>query len=153
MLPSETPVRDVMTADVLTLSPTQSVTEAARLLSERQVGAAPVVDGERLVGMLDDDDLIVSEARLHFPTTIHVLDAYLMMPGSLSRFEHELRKAVAATVADVMDDSFETIGPDDTLEQAASVMHDGQLTHVAVVDGGRLVGILARGDLVRALVQ
>src|SRR5262249_25472367 len=131
----------------------QPVTEAARLLADRRIGAAPVIDGDRLVGMVDDDDLIVSEAKLHFPTTIHVLDAYVMMPGSLSRFEHELRKAVAATVADVMDEDFETIGPDGTIEEAASLMHGHNLTHLAVVEGGRLVGILARGDLVRALVQ
>jgi CBS domain-containing protein len=152
MLPRETPVREVMTADVITVAPTQSVADAARLLTERRIGAAPVVSDGKLIGMLDDDDLIVEEARIHFPTTIAVLDTYLMMPGSLARFERELKKAVGATVADVMDDEFESIGPDDTLEQAASVMHERSTTHLPVVDGDRLVGIIARGDVVRALV-
>jgi CBS domain-containing protein len=150
----DTPVADVMTATVVTVQPEMAVTDAAKLLGEKNIGAAPVVDSAgRLVGMLFDDDLIVQDARIHFPTVISVLDAYLVLPGQLSRFEHELKKAVGATVADVMDDEYQRIGPRDTLEQAATVMHEKHVTHLPVVDGDQLVGILARGDLVRALAR
>jgi CBS domain-containing protein len=153
-MPRSLPVREVMTSDVVTLRPDQSVTDAAKLFTERRIGAAPVVDtGEKLVGMVSDDDLLASEARIHFPTTIAVLDAYLMLPGSLARFEHDLRKAVAASVADVMRTDLITVTPDDPLEQVATLMHERNLTHLPVVEGGRLVGIVARGDLVRALTR
>jgi len=153
-MPRDTPVADVMTATVVTVQPEMAVTDAAKLLGEKNIGAAPVVDSAgRLVGMLFDDDLIVQDARIHFPTVISVLDAYLVLPGQLSRFEHELKKAVGATVADVMDEKYQRVGPDDTLEQAATVMHEKHVTHLPVVDGDRLVGILARGDLVRALAR
>jgi CBS-domain-containing membrane protein len=141
-----------MSRNVVTLRPDQSVAEAADVLADKQIGAAPVVDaGGKLAGLLRDEDLIVSEARLHVPTVISFLGADLVLPSSLHRFEHELKKAAGATVADVMATEFVTVKPDDNLEDLASLMHDRDVTHVPVVDGGKLVGIVARGDLVRFL--
>ena len=92
-----------MTRDVVTLRPDQPVAEAADVLAGKQIGAAPVVDAAgKLVGLLRDEDLIVSEARLHVPTVISFLGADLVLPSSLHRFEHELKKAAGASVADVM---------------------------------------------------
>lgn len=148
---AEPVVRDVMTADVVTLRPDQTVAEAADVLARHRIGAAPVVDDGRVVGLLNDDDLIVSEARLHLPTTFNLLGAQIMLPGSQHRFEEELEKAVGATVGDVMDDDFVTVEADDTLMALATVMHDRGVTHVPVLEDGRLVGIVARGDLVQHL--
>jgi CBS domain-containing protein len=151
-MPATTPVSDVMSRDVVTLRPNQTVQEAADVLADKAIGAAPVVDADgKLAGLLRDEDLIVSEARLHVPTVITFLGADLVLPSSLHRFEHELEKAAGATVADVMVTEFATAKPDDNLEDLASQMHDRDVTHVPVVDGGTLVGIVARGDLVRFL--
>jgi CBS domain-containing protein len=151
-MPATTPVSAVMSRDVVTLRPDQSVAEAADVLAGKQIGAAPVVDDSgKLVGLLRDEDLIVSEARLHVPTVITFLGADLVLPSSLHRFEHELKKAAGATVADVMTTEFATVKPDDSLEDLAALMHDRDVTHVPVVDGGKLAGIVARGDLVRFL--
>jgi CBS domain-containing protein len=149
-----TTVRDVMTTDVVTLRSDQTVEEAADLLSQRRIGAAPVVDagaGGELVGLLRDEDLIVSEARLHVPTVISFLGADIVLPSALHRFEHELKQVAGSTVGDVMATEFATVAPDDTLEVLATLMHDRDVTHVPVVDGGRLGGIVARGDIVRFL--
>jgi CBS domain-containing protein len=151
-MPDTTPVREVMTGDVVTLRPDQTVEEAADVLAGKAIGAAPVVDPEgKLVGLLRDEDLIVSEARLHVPTVITFLGADLVLPSSLHRFEHELKKAAGGTVAEVMITEFPTVKPDDTLDGLAAQMHDRDVTHVPVVDGDKLVGIVARGDLVRFL--
>jgi CBS domain-containing protein len=151
-MPDTTPVREVMTREVVTLRPDQSVEEAADVLAGKQIGAAPVLDDSgKIVGLLRDEDLIVSEARLHVPTVISFLGADLVLPSSLHRFEHELKKAAGATVADVMITEFHVAKPDDTLDGLAAEMHDRDVTHVPVVDGDKLVGIVARGDLVRFL--
>jgi CBS domain-containing protein len=151
-MPDTTPVREVMTGHVVTLRPDQPVQEAADVLAGKQMGAAPVVDDSgKVVGLLRDEDLIVSEARLHVPTVISFLSADLVLPSSLHRFEHELKKAAGATVAEVMITEFPTAKPDDTIDGLASEMHDRDITHVPVLDGGKLVGIVARGDLVRFL--
>jgi CBS domain-containing protein len=151
-MPDTTPVREVMTRAVVTLRPDQPVQEAADVLAGKAIGAAPVVDANgKIVGLLRDEDLIVSEARLHVPTVISFLGADLVLPSSLHRFEHELKKAAGASVADVMITDFHVADPDDTLDGVAAEMHDRDVTHVPVVDDGKLVGIVARGDLVRFL--
>ncbi len=153
-MPRSLLVRQVMTTDVLTFQPGDSIDEAARALSSRNIGGAPIVDEEGTVlGLLEDDDLIVRESRLHFPTVISVLGAYIELPSSLAHFEADLRKAVGSTVDDVMDPNPRTCGPDDTLEQVATVMHEHDLSRMPVVSEGRLVGIVSRGDLVRAIVS
>ncbi len=146
-------VRQVMTTDVLSFRPEDPIDEAAKALSSRNIGGAPVVDEDgRVVGLLEDDDLIVQETRLHLPTVISVLGAYLELPSSVAHFEADLRKAVGSSVGDVMDADPPVCSPDDTLEQVATVMHENDLSRLPVVSGGRLVGIVSRGDLVRAIV-
>ncbi|HSO94509.1 MAG TPA: CBS domain-containing protein [Acidimicrobiia bacterium] len=149
-MPTSTPVRDVMTKKVVTIAPDQTFEAAADLLAANGIGAAPVVDGDRLVGMLRDEDLIVSEANLHAPTWFNFLGAEFPFPGQAKRFESELRRMVASTVQDLMTTDFESAGPDDTLGDVAAKMHDRDVTHVPVIDADHhLVGIIARGDLVR----
>ena len=113
-----------------------------------------MVDDDRIVvGLIEDDDLIVQDTRLHLPTVISVFGAYLELPSSLRHFEADLRKAVGATVSDVMDADAPTCRPEDTLETIATGLHERNASRMAVVgDDGRLVGIVSRGDLVRAIV-
>ena len=151
-MPTTTPVRDVMSTKVVTLRPDQSVEEAADVLAAGRIGAAPVVDGSgTLVGLLRDEDLILSEANVHVPTAITFLGADFVLPSALHQFEDDLKKAAGSTVADAMTTEFATVGPDDNLETLATLMHDREVTHVPVVEGGKLVGIVARGDLVKFL--
>jgi CBS domain-containing protein len=142
-----------MSSPVVTVGASTSVDEAARLLAEHGFGALPVVDDDGvLVGLLRDDDLIVQDARLHMPTVINLLGATIVWPGSVHRLDDEVRKVTASIVGDAMDDDPPTVGPDDSLEVVATLMHDHDVTHVPVVDADdRLLGIIARGDLVRAL--
>jgi CBS-domain-containing membrane protein len=154
-MPTDTLVSEVMTTNVVTLRPDQSFEEAADTLAEHSIGAAPVVDADgKVVGLLRDEDLIVSEGNLHAPTWFNFLGAEFPMPGENKRFEEELKRMVAATVNDLMATEFRTASPDDTLATVASQMHDADTTHMPVVDGdGKLVGIVARGDIVRHLAD
>jgi CBS domain-containing protein len=146
-------VSTIMTTNVVTLSPEQSVPEAADLLSDRGIGAAPVVDESgKVVGLLRDEDLLLTESNLHAPTAIEFLGAELIWPPSMHRYEAELRKAAASKVSELMSTDVETVAPTDTIESLATLMHDKGLSHVPVVDqNGSLVGIVARGDLIRFL--
>jgi CBS domain-containing protein len=150
---STTPVTDVMTSAVVTVSPELSLPEAADVLSEKGIGAVPVVDGTgTLVGLLRDEDLLISEARLHLPTTIAILPGIeFTLPGQIKRYDEELKKAASSTVSDVMEREFKSVAPSGTVEDVATLMHEHDVTHVPVVDGGKVVGIVARGDIVRFL--
>lgn len=152
-MPRNMLVRQVMTTDVVSFHPEDPIDVAARVFSDRGIGGAPVVDaGGSLVGLLEDDDLIVADVRLHFPTVISVLGGYFEWPGSVARFEEELRKAVGATVGEVMDPDPPTCSPEDTLESVATVMHEQNVARLPVVVDGKLVGLVSRGDIVKALV-
>jgi CBS domain-containing protein len=150
---STTPVTEVMTRDVVTLRPDQSLAEAADVLAERSIGAAPVVDDDgRILGLLRDEDLLISEARLHLPTTIAILPGIeFTLPNQIKRYDEELKKAASSSVADVMEREYPHVGIDATVEDVATLMHSRDVTHVPVVDGGTVVGIVARGDIVRYL--
>ena len=152
-MPRELPVTDVMSSPAITLSPDTTVEEAIGILVERGIEGAPVVDAEgRLVGLLDDDDLIVSEARLHAPTTIEILGAYIPLPGDLRRFNEEVRQALGRTVAEVMDTNPPRIGLTGTVEDVATLLHDRGVSRLPVIDDtGAVAGVVTRGDLVRAL--
>jgi CBS-domain-containing membrane protein len=154
-MPADTPVRDVMTSDVSTLRAETSIADAADVLAARGVGAMPVVDETgKLVGLLRDEDLIATEARVHVPTFLNFLGASIPLPGQMQHLEEELHKIAGSTVADVMDDDPVTIGPDDSLEELATRMNDAEVSHVPVVDADRrVVGIVARGDIVRFIAR
>jgi len=143
-----------MTTDVLKFRPEDTVQVAGEAMAARSIGGAPVVDDEnRVVGMLRDDDLIVSDVRLHMPTVISVLGAYLELPRQASRFDKEVRKGVGATVGDVMTADPKTCSEDDTVEEVATALHEHDMSRMPVVRDGRLVGIVSRGDILKEIVK
>jgi CBS domain-containing protein len=143
-----------MTTSVLTFKPEDQVQTAGEAMAKRSIGGAPVVDEENhVVGMLRDDDLIVSDVRLHLPTVISVLGAYLELPSSQHRLDDEVRKAVGATVGDVMTADPETCTPDQTVEEVATLFHEHNVSRVPVVEDGKLVGIVSRGDILKEIVN
>ncbi|MBW3642158.1 MAG: CBS domain-containing protein [Actinobacteria bacterium] len=142
-----------MSTDVVSFTPDESVQDATRRLVERGVDAGPVLDAEgRLVGMLSSGDLLVQESKLHYPTVISLFGAYLELPSSHRRFEEDLRRAVGAIVGDVMHPDPISCAEDDTLERAATLMHEHEVSRLPVTRDGRLVGIIARGDILRAVM-
>src|SRR6187455_3411681 len=102
-MPSDTPVSEVMTRDVVTMRPDTTFEDAADILADKKIGAAPVVDGDgKVIGLLRDEDLIVSEGNLHVPTVFQFMDLEFTLPGEKKRFEKELKRMAAATVNDLM---------------------------------------------------
>jgi CBS domain-containing protein len=150
---SDVPVRDVMTTDVVTFRLHEPIVDAMKRLVDNGVDGGPVVDeAGKVAGMLSTGDLIVQESQLHAPTVINILGGLFELPGSRKKFEHELEQAVAVDVEDAMTAPAVTCGPDDTVEQVATLMHDNDLSRVPVVEDDRLVGIVARGDILRAII-
>ncbi|PKQ19417.1 MAG: hypothetical protein CVT66_10315 [Actinobacteria bacterium HGW-Actinobacteria-6] len=144
--------RDIMTKDPLTVARDLTVTEAAKLMVDNRVGALPVLDEGKLVGIVTEGDLIMQDVRIEFPTYIHLLDGFIMYPPATARFESELKKAVGATVADVMSSDPVVIQADMSVEDAATLMVDREVSRIPVLDGEKLVGIISKSDIVRSLI-
>lgn len=150
---AELTARDIMTPDPTTVAPDLSVTEAARIMVDKHVGALPVMEGIRLAGIVTEGDLIMQDVKVEFPTYIHLLDGLIMYPPATERFETELKKAVGATVEDVMSDEPVTVQASTSVSDLATLMVDRDVSRVLVLDGEALVGIVSKSDIVRSLVN
>ncbi|MBN2840614.1 MAG: CBS domain-containing protein [Coriobacteriia bacterium] len=149
---AELTTRDIMTKDPITVTRDLSVTDAARMMVENRVGALPVLDGDTMVGLVTEGDLIMRDVKVEFPTYLHLLDGFIMYPPATARFESELKKAVGATVEDVMTADPITIQADTSLGDAATLMVERDVSRLPVLDGERLVGIISKSDIVRSLI-
>ncbi|MEO6627368.1 MAG: CBS domain-containing protein [Aquihabitans sp.] len=143
-----------MTTEVLTFAPDDPVSEAMQVMVDREIDGAPVVDaGGTVVGMLSTGDLIVQETRLHFPTVVSLLGATLEMPGSKRQFEKDLRQSLGSTVGEVMQADPIIVGADDTVEEAATLLHRHDISRLPVIGDSGLVGIIARVDVLRTILR
>jgi len=143
--------RDVMSKDVKTVTAETTVKEAAQLMTEGDVGALPVVDDAgKLVGMVTESDLIMQDVKVHFPTYFQLLDGFVYL-GSISKFENQLKRAVAAKVGDVMATDLATVTADTDVEDVATMMVDRDVSRIPVLGDGKLVGIITKHDIVRAM--
>jgi len=145
--------QDVMTKNPVTVDKSLTVTEAARLMVEKKVGSLLVIEGDKLVGIVTEGDLIMQDVRVEFPTYIHLLDGFIMYPPATARFESELKKAVGAAVEDVMSRKIVSVQVDASLEDVATLMIDRDVSRVPVLDGDTLVGIISKSDIVRSLAS
>jgi CBS domain-containing protein len=149
---AEQTVRDIMTPDPVSVGPDLSVTDAAKMMVERKIGALPVVEDGLLKGFVTEGDLIVKDIKLEFPTYLHLLDGFIMYPPMTAKFEHELKKAVAATVGDVMSENPTSVQADASVEDVATLLVDRGFSRVPVLDGDELVGIVTKSDVLRSMV-
>lgn len=145
--------RDIMTKDPVSVSRDLTVTEAARLMVDQRIGALPVIEGDGLVGIVTEGDLIMRDVKVEFPTYLHLLDGFIMYPPATARFESELKKAVGATVADVMTPDPVTVQADTAVGDVATLMVDRDVSRIPVLDGTVLVGIISKSDIVRSLIS
>ena len=144
-------VADVMVTDVVTVKPSMGVKEFAGLLREKGIGGMPVVnDEDELIGIVTEGDLMALDADLHFPHYIQFLDSLIYIE-STKKFEERLKKAVAATVGDIMTPDVHSVRPDDPLRKAATLMANHGFDRVPVEKDGKVVGIVGRHDVLKAL--
>jgi len=130
------------------------VKDIAQMMLDNRIRCLPVVDEEgRVLGVVDEEDLVHQDAKIHFPTFIHFLESYIMLPSSLKRFQKELRQAVGSAAQDVMEEEYEAVSPLDTVEEVATLMVDKDLEYVLVVEDDRLRGVITRADILKTLAE
>ena len=119
-------VSEHMTRSLLTIGANATLGEAAAKMAERGVGAVVVLEGEKIVAILTERDVMKAVAA--------------GQDGS-------------ASVTDWMTRHPDTIEPDDTTDHAASLMIHGGFRHLPVVEGGKVVGIVSIRDLMRVALD
>lgn len=148
----ELTAKDVMTQNPITFTRDLSVKKAAEILTEKEIGGAPVVDEEgKIVGIVSSSDLIMRDVKLRYPTVIHVLDSFIYLPNAAQRYNEELKKAVGARVGDVMTERVIAVDPDATLEEVATLMVDHDISRIPVVVDDAPIGIITKADIVKTI--
>jgi CBS domain-containing protein len=119
--------RDIMSEDCTCVGENETLTDAARRLAELNVGAMPICgDDDRLKGMITDRDIVVRAVAVgKDPAQTRV---------------SELAQGDGQTI---------TVGADDSIEEALRTMAEHQVRRLPVIDGKRLVGIIAQADIAR----
>jgi CBS domain-containing protein len=118
-------IREVMTSKVCSIDADKPVAYAAKMMRDEDVGLAPIVEGDRLVGTLTDRDIAI-------------------------RVVAEGRDPQSTTVRDVASTDLVTVDPEQDLDEALRLMAQHQVRRLPVVEeDGRLVGVLAQADVAR----
>ncbi len=120
-------LKDKHQGEVHTVGPDQMVIDAIKLMAKMNIGAVPVVQGGKVVGIVSERDY----AR---------------------KMELAGRASVGTPVSEIMTHDVKTVDSHHTVDQCMNIMTDRRLRHLPVVDEGRLVGLLSIGDLVKAAI-
>lgn len=138
---------DVMTTDVIGCSPGDTVANVAALMAERGISGLPVVDGGELVGMVSEGDLI---ARSEIGSGEKKSSWWLRLLGTQSSASDYV-KASGQHVRDVMTTEVVSVNTDTPLSDVANLFASEHIKRAPVLDGGKLVGIVSRANLVQAV--
>ncbi len=145
--------RDIMTREVITVGPDASVEDLAKLLEEHRISGVPVLDpGGALVGVVTQSDLVQRSRDLELPPALNILDLHLFLETP-SRFQKRLEKLLGDRVRDIMSDNPVTITPDTPVRDIARLMTAKGFHTLPVLEQGKLVGIVGKLDLIRALAR
>ena len=147
-------VGEVMSAPVLTVTAETPLQDAVSLLNDHHVSGLPVVDGQGvLVGELTEQDLMVRESGVDAGPYVMLLDSVIYLRNPLN-WDRQVHQVLGNSVGDLMHRDSHSCEGSLPLPKAASMLHEKGTQRLIVVDAQRRpVGVLTRGDVVRALAS
>lgn len=144
--------RDIMTTDVVTLSPDTPIRQIARTFRRLGITGAPVIEDGEIIGIVTEIDLIARHARPHSPLYLPLLDAKIPVRGQ-REYSEIVRRIVGLTARDIMTRPVKTVDADADLEAVATLMVESKANPVPVLEDGHLVGIIGHTDLIQHLEE
>ena len=143
-------IQAVMNAPAITVGPKTSVVDAAKIMLDRRVSGLPVVDaGGNLVGIVSEGDFL-RRGELHTERKRSWLLDFLTSPGKIA---DEYVRSHGRSVDEVMTSEVVTIAPDAMLTEAVDLMEKHGIKRLPVTVNGKVIGIVCRSDLLRALIN
>lgn len=145
--------REIMSRDVITVSPEEKVDTAARILLENKISGLPVVDANhRVVGIITEKDLIIRASELKVPFYITLFDSIIFLENPI-RFNNDVKKYIATQVKDAMTRKVFVVEEDTPVDEIVEIMQKRAVNRVPVVRNDKLVGIITRNDILKTLVK
>ncbi len=145
--------KDIMTKDVVTVSPQTSVDELGRIFIKHDISGVPVIDEYgALYGIVTENDLISREKPFHIPTIIQIFDAFLPLESD-AKIEREIRKMTATIVDHICTRNVVSVDEKATIQEIANIMTKKKIHLLPVLKNGKLVGIIGKKDLIKAIAE
>ncbi len=146
-------VKDIMTKELITVSPQTEIVSAARILLEKRINGLPVIDDSgKLVGILCQSDLVAQQKSIPIPSVYTLLDSFIPLT-SLKRIDKEVKKIAALKVEQAMTPSPVTVGPETDIEDVARLMVDKKYHTLPVMEGNKIVGVVGKEDVLKTLLS
>lgn len=142
---------DIMKRNVITITPDAPISEAVKLFLEHHINGMPVLEDDRLVGILCQSDLIVQEKKMPMPVILSVFDSIIPLASS-THLDQEVDKMLATTVSQAMVKDPVTASPETPISQIASWMVEDHFHTIPVLDDGKLVGVIGKEDVLGMLI-
>jgi CBS domain-containing protein len=149
-------VKDVMSKNVITISPQDSIIQALEKMAENNISGLIVVKNEKVVGVISESDILrvfkssVPEIKAFASATLSIL---LLLEKEMELFG-EMKKVGKLKVKDLMSKKVFSVKPEDTILEAARIMSKKDVRRLPVIDeNGKLVGVISRTDILKALVK
>ncbi|WP_027179520.1 CBS domain-containing protein [Maridesulfovibrio bastinii] len=145
--------KDIMSTDVVTLTPDTDIATAAKLLVERHINGVPVINEDgSLAGVLCQSDLVAQQKSVRLPSLFTLLDGYIAFTSN-AEMEKEISKISATKVEQAMTVSPKTITPEATIEDIANLMINKKLYTLPVIENKKLIGIVGKEDILKVLTN
>lgn len=146
-------VSDIMTREVVFVTPNTQVSEVAKMLVDHNISGVPVVDNGKIVGIVTEEDLIMRDAIIDMPHFFGVFESVFYLTENRKELDEEMHKVLATEARDLMTGKVVTISQDASVQELATLMVKKEVNPVPVTGpNGELVGIISRSDLVRLMV-
>jgi len=142
---------DIMTRNVHSVSDDTDVEDLARLFVEKGVSAMPVIDREGgLRGIVTETDLVEQNKPLHIPTVVSIFDWVLYLESE-KNFREQVQRMTAKKVGDICTRDVVSCSPETPVGEIAAMMVDHKAHLIPVVEAEKVVGVVARLDIIRAM--
>jgi CBS domain-containing protein len=150
-------IKDVMNKDVIVCAPNDTLGNLADLFKKNHISGIPVVDKGKVVGLVSETDLIKLFKTPEFsndlwlPSPFEIIEIPIRNLVKLEETKKFFENMKLRPVKDIMTRTIHSISPDDALEDASTMMVKHDVNRLPVIDNGKLVGIVARSDIIRGL--
>ena len=144
-------VKDIMTKEIITVSPETEIVNAAKILLENRINGLPVIDASgRLVGILCQSDLVAQQKSIPIPSVFTLLESYIPLTP-IKRIDKEVEKIAALKVEQAMTPNPVTVDPETDIADVAKLMVDKKFHTLPVMEGDKVVGIVGKEDVLKTL--
>lgn len=154
-------VQDAMQKEVITVRRVDKIEDAAKILREKKISGAPVVDEDnKMMGIVSEGDIMrllefhSPNLNLILPSPLDLIELPIRMKSEYDEISAGLKKASLMLVQEIMTRKVIKISPEKSISDAAELMDSHKVKRLPVVDEkGDMVGIITRGDIIGAMVK